>query len=96
MLTLHAIDVRIEERVEQAETASRGSDRANDTALITDRNRPLSEEAMQQIPATTVVHGQYDDRFIGLAEALDDELSNGDELGAAVAVDIDGVAAVDI
>ena len=96
MLTLHAIDVRIEERVEQAETASCGSDRANDTALITDRNRPLSEEAMQQIPATTVVHGQYDDRFIGLAEALDDELSNGDELGAAVAVDIDGVAAVDI
>ena len=51
---------------------------------------------MQQIPATAVVHSQYDDRLIGLAEALDDELGNGDELGAAVAVDIDRVAAVDI
>lgn len=68
---------------------------ANDTAVITDRSRPLSGGSDTTDSSEAVVHSQYDDRFIGLAEAPDDELSHGDELGAAVAVGI-GVAAVDI
>lgn len=51
---------------------------------------------MRHEPVSTVVHGHYDDRFTELADALEDELRSGNELGAAIAVDIDSVAAVDI
>lgn len=41
------------------------------------------------------VHGSYDDRFSGVADALAEQLDR-DELGASVAVDLDGQTVVDI
>src|SRR3954469_25345976 len=41
------------------------------------------------------VHGSYDDRFSGVADALAEQLDH-DELGASVAVDLDGQTVVDI
>jgi CubicO group peptidase (beta-lactamase class C family) len=43
-----------------------------------------------------VVHGHWDSRFDKLAEALADEIAKGEELGASLAVDIDGESVVDI
>lgn len=43
-----------------------------------------------------VIAGHYDARFADLAAGLADELSTGGELGAAIAVDIDGETVVDI
>ncbi|SEH60681.1 CubicO group peptidase, beta-lactamase class C family [Mycolicibacterium rutilum] len=42
------------------------------------------------------VHGQWDKRFDGVADALADEIAKGDELGASIAVDLDGELVVDI
>jgi CubicO group peptidase (beta-lactamase class C family) len=51
----------------------------------------------QQICAVdAVIAGHYDRRFAGLAAALAEELTTGGELGAAIAVDIDGEMVVDI
>src|SRR5436190_13005669 len=43
-----------------------------------------------------VVHGTYDPRFADVVKALEDELVNGDEVGAALAVDVDGVCVLDV
>jgi CubicO group peptidase (beta-lactamase class C family) len=43
-----------------------------------------------------VVHGHWDSRFDKLAEALADEITKGEELGASLALDIDGEYVVDI
>ena len=43
-----------------------------------------------------MVHGNHDPRFADLVKALEDELVNGDEVGAALAVDVDGVSVVDV
>ena len=43
-----------------------------------------------------VVHGHCDSRFSQVADALADELGKGEELGASIAVDIDGELVVDI
>jgi CubicO group peptidase (beta-lactamase class C family) len=43
-----------------------------------------------------VVHGHWDMRFDKVAQALADEIAKGDELGASIAVDIDGDLVVDI
>ncbi|MGA8252672.1 MAG: serine hydrolase domain-containing protein [Mycobacterium sp.] len=45
---------------------------------------------------TGVLHGHYDSRFEDVVAALADELVSGGELGAAIAVDIDGELVVDI
>jgi CubicO group peptidase (beta-lactamase class C family) len=45
---------------------------------------------------TELVQGHYDKRFEGVAAALADEISAGAELGAAIAIDIDGESVVDI
>ncbi len=45
---------------------------------------------------TSAVHGHVDARFDKVADALADELSTGAEIGAAIAVDIDGELVVDI
>lgn len=45
---------------------------------------------------TGVLHGHYDSRFEDLVAALADEVTTGGELGAAIAVDIDGELVVDI
>jgi CubicO group peptidase (beta-lactamase class C family) len=45
---------------------------------------------------TSVVHGHADARFDKVAEALADELGSGAEVGAAIAIDIDGELVVDI
>ena len=45
---------------------------------------------------TGVLHGHYDSRFEDLVAALAEEVSTGGELGAAIAVDIDGELVVDI
>lgn len=45
---------------------------------------------------TGVLHGHYDSRFEDLVAALSDEVSTGGELGAAIAIDIDGELVVDI
>jgi CubicO group peptidase (beta-lactamase class C family) len=45
---------------------------------------------------TSAVHGRCDSRFDKVADALADELDSGNEVGAAVAVDVDGEVVVDI
>lgn len=42
------------------------------------------------------VHGHWDSRFDKLADALADEIAKGEELGASIAVDVDGECVVDI
>ena len=44
----------------------------------------------------TAVHGHCDSRFEKVADALADEIADGEELGASIAVDIDGELVVDI
>jgi hypothetical protein len=43
-----------------------------------------------------VVHGHCDGRFSKVAEALADEIAKGEELGASIALDIDGELVVDV
>ena len=43
-----------------------------------------------------VVHGHWDARFDKLADALGQALSDGEEVGAAIAIDIDGETVVDM
>jgi len=43
-----------------------------------------------------VVHGHCDNRFGNVADALADEIAKGEELGASIALDIDGELVVDI
>ncbi|KUH80068.1 MULTISPECIES: serine hydrolase domain-containing protein [unclassified Mycobacterium] len=43
-----------------------------------------------------VIDGNWDSRFDKVAEALADEITKGEELGASIAVDIDGESVVDI
>ncbi|OBG15759.1 serine hydrolase [Mycolicibacterium celeriflavum] len=43
-----------------------------------------------------IIDGQWDSRFDQVAEALADEITKGEELGASIAVDIDGESVVDI
>lgn len=43
-----------------------------------------------------VVHGHWDIRFDKVADALADEIAKGEELGASIAVDVDGELVVDI
>jgi CubicO group peptidase (beta-lactamase class C family) len=45
---------------------------------------------------TPAVHGHADPRFDKVAEAMADELSTGAEVGAAIAIDIDGESVLDI
>ncbi len=45
---------------------------------------------------TSAVQGRADARFDKLAEALADELASGAEVGAAIAIDVDGECVVDI
>jgi CubicO group peptidase (beta-lactamase class C family) len=45
---------------------------------------------------TNVVHGHIDARFDKVADALAEELSSGEEVGAAIAIDIDGESVLDI
>ncbi|OBF03902.1 serine hydrolase [Mycobacterium sp. ACS4054] len=45
---------------------------------------------------TGVLHGHYDSRFEDLVAALADEVTTGGELGAAIAIDVDGELVVDI
>ena len=45
---------------------------------------------------TSAVHGRCDARFDKVAEALAEEIADGAEVGAAIAVDIDGESVVDI
>jgi len=45
---------------------------------------------------TDIVHGRWDARFDKVAEALAEEIISGEELGASIAVDIDGELVADI
>lgn len=45
---------------------------------------------------TDAVHGRCDSRFEVVAEALAEEIDSGEELGASIAVDVDGDLVVDI
>ena len=45
---------------------------------------------------TNVVHGHVDARFDKVADALAEELSSGAEVGAAIAIDVDGESVLDI
>jgi hypothetical protein len=42
------------------------------------------------------IDGVCDERFVGLRDALAEELDRGEELGASIAVTIDGEAVVDM
>ena len=43
-----------------------------------------------------VVHGDCDERFDGVRAALADNIASGEEVGACIAVDVDGETFVDI
>ncbi|GAA3587416.1 hypothetical protein GCM10022222_85100 [Amycolatopsis ultiminotia] len=58
-----------------------------------DEDTPNSA-AETMMPAN--IDGKSDERFGALRETFEDELSHGDELGASVAVTIDGEFAVDL
>jgi CubicO group peptidase (beta-lactamase class C family) len=45
---------------------------------------------------TSAVHGHIDPRFDKVAEALGEEIGSGNEVGAAIAIDIDGESVLDI
>jgi CubicO group peptidase (beta-lactamase class C family) len=47
-------------------------------------------------PMNDVVHGHCDSRFGKVADALAEEITSGEELGASIALDIDGELVVDI
>jgi CubicO group peptidase (beta-lactamase class C family) len=47
-------------------------------------------------PVNDVVHGHWDTRFDKVADALAEEIANGGEVGAAIAIDIDGDLVVDM
>ena len=44
----------------------------------------------------TVVNGSCDDRFMSVREALEANLASGEELGASIAVNLDGDTLVDL
>lgn len=52
--------------------------------------------AIDALFTTGILHGHYDSRFENVVAALADELTSGGELGAAIAVDVDGELVVDI
>ncbi len=56
------------------------------------RPRPVSHDGS----VSDIVHGHWDTRFDKVADALADEITKGEELGAAIAVDVDGELVVDI
>jgi CubicO group peptidase (beta-lactamase class C family) len=47
-------------------------------------------------PMNDAVHGHCDTRFEKVADALADEIAKGEELGASIALDIDGELVIDI
>ncbi len=55
-----------------------------------------SHSAIDAHFTTGVLHGRYDSRFEDVVAALAEEITSGGELGAAIAVDIDGEMVVDI
>ena len=57
---------------------------------------PAIRRAIDAHFTTGVIHGHYDDRFEDLVAALAEEVSSGGELGAAIAVDIEGELVVDL
>jgi CubicO group peptidase (beta-lactamase class C family) len=56
------------------------------------RRRRLTHDG----PVYDVAHGHWDTRFDQVADALAEEIATGAELGATIAVDIDGELVVDI
>ena len=46
--------------------------------------------------AKAEIHGEHDERFEGVREALERNLLEGEELGASIAVDLDGQSVVDL
>ena len=45
---------------------------------------------------TSAVHGHVDTRFDKVADALAQEIASGAEVGAAIAVDVDGESVLDV
>ena len=56
----------------------------------------MQPAAADDVQMENSVHGHCDARFGKVADALADALSSGEELGAAIAIDIDGEMVVDI
>jgi CubicO group peptidase (beta-lactamase class C family) len=58
------------------------------------------EHALRTVPPTHDVtmelQGHWDARYDKVADALDEAISNGEEVGAAIAIDIDGESVVDM
>jgi CubicO group peptidase (beta-lactamase class C family) len=63
-------------------------------ALANCRNK--ATVALHDGPVNDVLQGHCDARFDKVAEALAEEITNGEEVGAAIAIDIDGDLVVDI
>ena len=63
---------------------------------MTTQTSPADSTSNEAPFSTGVLHGHCDERFADLAAALADEITAGGELGAAIAVDIDGKSVVDI
>lgn len=62
-------------------------------------NTPTSQAHTGAIDAqftTGVLHGHYDSRFEDLVAELAEQITTGGELGAAIAIDVDGQAVVDV
>ena len=56
----------------------------------------MTPDAFDALSTTGVIHGRCDHRFADVAAALTEEINTGGELGAAIAVDVDGELVVDI
>ncbi len=48
------------------------------------------------MPKSSATAGTCDARFISVRETLEDLLATGDELGASIAIDLDGHSVVDV
>ena len=56
----------------------------------------MQPAAADDVQWKTAVHGHCDARFGKVADALADALSSGEELGAAISVDIDDESVLDL
>ena len=56
----------------------------------------MQPAAADDVRMRKVVHGHCDARFDKVADALADAIFSGEELGAAIAIDIDGESVLDL
>jgi CubicO group peptidase (beta-lactamase class C family) len=68
----------------------------NLTTGIAEKRRQVHKSSFKFHRMTPAVHGHADARFDKVAEALTEELASGSEVGAAIAIDVDGDSVLDV